>query len=315
MGPERRRERLALADELVRVAPDASRRTLECEGHVFRFIALVESGDIQRADAALAAARSAARSPIAHWTVLQWEAVRALLAGRLADAEALSRPGGRGGARGRRPASIVEFSSIGLLWCIRAGQGRLAELEPLFGLVRALPDRPAWSFAGEAQLAASWATPTPRAAAPLTRPSPAGLLQAPRSFGWATTMIGAADVCAALEDRSLAAPLYELLAPCADVMIAQAGPVGRAAGGSRSRSDAGPRPKTACERPWHSASGWTRAAYLAIARYTLGRLLLPSAEGMRLVEQAAAAAEELAMPGWLRRANAALADGDASYAV
>jgi hypothetical protein len=66
MGPERRRERLALADEIVSVAPRASPYA-ECEGHIFRFVALVESGDIHGADAALAAARSAARAPIANW--------------------------------------------------------------------------------------------------------------------------------------------------------------------------------------------------------------------------------------------------------
>src|SRR5215218_9590934 len=83
---------LALADELLRVAPSAMPYA-ECEGHVFRFAALVESGDLRGADAALAAARSAARLPYAHWTVIQWEAVRALLGGELADAEALSTRG------------------------------------------------------------------------------------------------------------------------------------------------------------------------------------------------------------------------------
>ena len=50
-------------------------------------------------------------------------------------------------------------------------------------------------------------------------------------------------------------------------------------------------------------------AYLAIARYELGRLLLPGAEGTRLLGQAAAAAEEIGMPGWLRLAHAAMALG------
>ena len=193
-------------------------------------------------------------------------------------------------------------------------QGRIAELESLVGAVRAMPDRPPWSFVGEAQLLLELGDPDAARGA-MASAVDAGVLQAPRSFAWGTTTIGAADVCAALEDRSLAAPLYELLAPCAGVMIAQAGPVDRATGllahtlGRRAEAEERLRAAVAlCER-------MDARAYLAIARYTLGRLLLPSAEGKRLVRQAAAAAEELAMPGWLRRANAALADADAPYAV
>ena len=305
MGPERRRERLALADELVSVSPDASPYA-ECEGHIFRFAALVESGDIQGADAAMAAARSAARSPIANWAVLEWEAIRALLAGRLADAEELAMHSADTAGAGAFPAAVVEFAFTALLWCIRIAQGRLAEMESLAALVRTIPDRPAWTFAGEAQL--QWELGEPDAArAAMADAVAAGLLQAPRSFAWGTTLIGAADVCAALEDRTLAAPLYELLVPCADVMIPQAGPVDRAVGrlaltlGRRDEAEDRLRAAVAlCER-------MDARAYLAIARYDLGRLLLPSSEGIALLDQAAAAAQELGMPGWARRAEAALA--------
>ena len=40
----------------------------------------------------------------------------------------------------------------------------------------------------------------------------AGLLRSPRSFSWGTTMVGAADVCSSLEDRSLAARFNEAFA-------------------------------------------------------------------------------------------------------
>jgi hypothetical protein len=49
------------------------------------------------------------------------------------------------------------------------------------------------------------------------------------------------------------------------------------------------------------------AAFLAIARYELGRAVLPGPEGRELLERARAAAEELGMPGWAARAEAALA--------
>jgi hypothetical protein len=312
MDPERRGERLAIADELVRVAP-STMPYATCEGHVFRFIALVESGDIQRADAALAAARPAARVPISQWMVLQWEAVRAMLAGRLADAEALSIRGAEAAREAGAPPSVVEFQFVGLLWCIRAVQGRLPELDPFVGMVRALPDRPAWSFAGEAQLACEMGDPGAARCA-LDEAVARGLLEAPRIVGWTTTMTGAADVCAALMDRSLATSLYELLAPSADVMSTHAGPLGRAVGrlaltlGRRDEAEDLLRAAVAlCERM--DARG-----HLAITRYELGRLLLPGAEGAELLERARAGAEELGMPGWARRAQAALTGPNAAHA-
>ena len=309
MGPERRRERLALAEELVSAAPDAS-PYVECEGHIFRFNALVECGDIQAAEAAMAAARSAARSPIADWAVLEWESIRALLTGRLADAEELAVRSAETARAAAFPDSVVEFAFIALMWCIRMAQGRVRELQSLVGAVRGMPDRPAWSFVGEAQLLLELGE-LDAARGAMASAVDAGLLQAPRSFSWGTTMLGAADVCASLEDRMLAARLYDLLVPCAGVMVAQAGPVDLAAG---RLAHTLARPVEAEEHLRAAVALCERMdarAYLAIARYELGLLLVPKAEGIRLVGQAATAAEELAMPGWLRRANAALADAGA----
>jgi hypothetical protein len=244
--------------------------------------------------------------------VLQWEAARAMLAGQLADAEALNIRGAEAARQAGAPPSVIEFTFAGTLWCIRAVQGRLPELEPLFDMVRALPDRPAWSFASEAQLACELGDPGVAGSA-LAEAVARGLLEAPRTLGWTTTMTGAADVCAALEDRAVAAPLYDLLAPCADVMSTHAGPLGRAVGrlaltlGRRDEAEDRLRAAVAlCER-------MDARAYLAITRYELGRLLLPGSEGAVLLEQARAAAEELDMPGWSRRAQAALAGADAPH--
>jgi hypothetical protein len=127
-------------------------------------------------------------------------------------------------------------------------------------------------------------------------------------------MTGAADVCATLDDRAVAAPMHDLLAPCADVMSVHAGPVGRAVGrlaltlGRPDEAEVRLRAAGAlCER-------MDARAFLAIARYELGRLLLPSPEGTTLLEQAKAAAEELGMPGWARRAQVAQVSAGAPHA-
>ena len=56
-GPESLPERLAIADELVAVGRAADLPYAECDGQQWRFLAHVERGEVDAADAALAAAR------------------------------------------------------------------------------------------------------------------------------------------------------------------------------------------------------------------------------------------------------------------
>ena len=87
-GPESLSERLAIADELVAAGRKGRLPYAECDGQQARFLALVELGDIEAADAANAAAHAAAWTPKSQWTVAFLDAARALLAGRMTDAEA-----------------------------------------------------------------------------------------------------------------------------------------------------------------------------------------------------------------------------------
>jgi hypothetical protein len=138
-----------------------------------------------------------------------------------------------------------------------------------------MPDRPPWWRIAETQLACERGDEEAARTA-LADAIETGLLQTPRGFAWGPTMIGAADAAAALDHRSLAAPLYELLKPHAETMVVQAGPLNRSAGrlaltlGHRDQAEAHLRAAVAlCER-MHAR------AYLSIARYDLGRLLLPA---------------------------------------
>jgi hypothetical protein len=74
--------------------------------------------------------------------------------------------------------------------------------------------------------------------------------------------------------------------------------------GRRDEAEAHLRRGAVCER-------MDARAFLAITRYDLGQLLLPSAEGTALLEQARATADELGMTGWGKRARAALAGANA----
>ncbi len=306
MEPQRRHERLALADELVRVGPRASPYA-ECDGHRFRYLALVEDGDIRAADAALAQARATARLPVSRWGVCQWEAAQAVLSGRLSDAETLMLEGVAAAQDAGFSEPVIQAAAGGMLWSIRHAQGRLQEFSPAMFAMAYAPYRPAWTYAGEAQAAMLHADE--RAAADAIETAfREGVRDNTPGLYWLSTMMGAAEVCAWLGDRAHGSPVYEILTPCAGVMSPWTGPVGVPLGAlaqSLGRPDeAETHMRTAvalCER-MHAP------AYLAIARLALGRLLLPAAEGRALTEQATADAERIGMPGWAAQGRRALAD-------
>jgi DNA-binding SARP family transcriptional activator len=305
-GPESLPERLALADELVAVGREEGLPYAQADGHHWRFMALVELGDLEAADDTLAAARSAARTGRAHGTVAFLDAARTLLAGRLEDAEAEAVRAYEVQRAARSiPPSVAESLLVRLLSCIRLVQGRLSEHE---GARRAMAEGvtkvPATFFVVRAH-AARERDDRDGARKAFERALDEGLLDLPHGPTWTISLTWAADICAWLEDRPRAARLYDLLAPFADVMTYQYGPVGRPVGRLAQTLE---RPDEAeqllrdavalCER-MHAR------AFLAMARQDLGELLLPSPEGRRLLEQARAAANELGMPGLTKRAVAA----------
>jgi hypothetical protein len=303
-GPESVRERLAVADELIAVGRDAGLPYAECDGQQARFLAMVELGDVQAADAALAAAHAAARTTKSQWTVGFLDAARALVAGRLSDAEdAAARS--REAARETAAAPVLaESSFVRLVSCIRLVQGRLTEHEPAR---RAMAERAttvpatfhvAWAHAARER--GDRAGARDAFAQALT----GGLLELPRGPAWAVTLAWASDICAWIEDRATAAALLDLATPLGGVMTWQYGPVARGAGllqallGRPAAAERSLRASVAlCER-------MDARAFLAMAQLDLGMLLLPSDEGHALVAQARAAATALGMPGLLQRADA-----------
>jgi DNA-binding SARP family transcriptional activator len=309
-GPERLRERLALADELVAVGREAGLPYAECDGHHMRFLASVELGDLEAADDTLATARSAARTGRARGTVAFLEAARALLAGRLEDAEAEGlRAYEIQSAAGARPPPFAKILFVRLLSLIRLVQGRLSEHEGARReTAEGMTKVPATFFVARAHVVRAHAArerdDRDGAREAFERALDEGLLDLPHGPTWMVSLSWAAEICAWLEDRPRAARLYELLAPFADVVTYQYGPVGRPVGRLAQTLE---RPDEA-ERLLRDAVALCERidarAFLAMARQDLGELLLPSPEGRRLIDQARAAAGELGMPGLTKRAVA-----------
>jgi tetratricopeptide (TPR) repeat protein len=303
-GPERIPERLAIADELVTVGRQAGLPHAECDGQEFRFFAHVERGDIMAADAALAAAHAAAHTVRSRSTAALLDTARALLAGRLADAEAAatrSRDTTREATDPQRPALgwVVRWLS-----CIRLLQVRLTDHEPARQAMAQAITTPSPTFFIVNAHTARERGDHDGAQDAFERALERGLLEMPHGLTWACTLTWAADICAWLQDRAVAARLLDQLAPFADVMICQSGPVGRGVG---LLEQALGRPDEAQQRLRDAIALCERMdarAFLAVARLDLGTLLFPSDEGRRLVDQACAAADELGMPGLAKRAPA-----------
>ena len=303
-GPESVSERLAVADELVAVGREAGLPYAECDGQQWRMLALIELGEIEAVDAALAAAHAAVRTTKSRWTVGYLDTVRALLAGRFADAEAAVERGREAARETTSPQALAESAFVRLLSCVRIVQGRLTEYESARdAMAQGITNLPPTFFVVRAH-AARERHDRDGARAAFERAISKRLLEYPRGPTWLISLTWAADICAWLDDGPRARRLLDLLGPFSDVMTWQYGPVGRVVGLLQlalGRPDEAERRLRAavvlCER-------MDAQAFLAMARHDLAELLLPSPEGRRLLDQARAAADELGIPGLDKRAIA-----------
>ena len=142
-SPEHTPEQVAPTTELVELAMQIGDLERATEGYELRLVALIGLGDLPGAKADLAAMRRIAEQlgqPSQQWFVAVYEALVALLEGRLAEAEALMT-----GARnlGKRAQSWSAEVSYGLqLYLLRREQDRLAEVEEL--VRRAVEEHPTY---------------------------------------------------------------------------------------------------------------------------------------------------------------------------
>lgn len=224
--------RLDAAKEILQLARQVGDRELALQGHSWRIIALLERADLTDADAEIETyARIAAelRQPYFLWEATVFRAMRALLDGRLLDAERLAVEALHIGQREHQTGDPEAGSRtrLGLnaplaysvqLFNLRNQQGRLRELEDTVrGLVREYPTLPVWRCALAHLLCGPDTSDEVRAL--FDSLAAADFSDLPRDGNWLVAVTLLAEVCAFLGDADRAALLHNLLRPHAGRQI------------------------------------------------------------------------------------------------
>jgi tetratricopeptide (TPR) repeat protein len=226
--------RLDAATEIVRLARDAGDAELALHGHSWRVMALLERADIVAADAEIATFTRIAeqvRQPAFLWEAASFRAMRALLDGRIHDAEQLadealglaqrfagevtSATGGAAddgsGTRLGPNAALVYATQ---LFNLRTHQGRLRELEDTVReLVRQYPTLPVWRCALAYLLCEPQVSPQVRVL--FDQLAANDFQDIPRNGNWLVGMAPLAEVATLLGDADRARLLRDLLEPYA----------------------------------------------------------------------------------------------------
>jgi hypothetical protein len=208
-------ERLATADEMLRVATEENDGELAFLAHNARFNCLLELGDGAGSSAALSAMTELAeraRQPFFLWHVVCLRVVEATVEGRFADAERLAREALEI-ARMRQSLYADYIFNFAQMVAIRWAQGRLAELQ---GLVAPHGDRfpwvPRWR---DALLAVELPDPS-IARAEIERHARHDFADLRRDGLWLLHLAALAEACVLVGDARRAEHLYELLLPFGD---------------------------------------------------------------------------------------------------
>jgi len=235
-GPENSVQRRQIASDVVALGEEVRDRELVLRGLVWRIVSLMELGDWVGADIDLAVhARLAEelRDPLHLWYVPLFNAARALLEGRLADAERFAADAFAVG-RGTQAQNAAQLYAV-QLFALRAEQGRLTELEPsLEQFGRRYPAAPVWRAASAFALSVLGRTEDARRAfEALAGGNVAGV---PRDGEWLSTVALLVRTGARIGDARRTGELGELLAPYTERAVIAGrgaiclGPVSRFAG-------------------------------------------------------------------------------------
>ena len=218
-GPGRVERRLADSTLLLRAAREAGDLELTLQGHAWLVVDLLERGDRKGVEVQIEAFRAGAeslRQPLYLWNAAVWEAMRALLDGRLDEAEQLAAAAVSSGIRSEG-VTAPQYFAVQLLY-LRREQARMGELEdPVREALRTNADRAAWRAGLSLLLHETGRTEEARAEFErLARDDFAGIR---RDGDWMVVTALAADLSHAFDDAPRAAVLYDLLTPVADANV------------------------------------------------------------------------------------------------
>ena len=235
-GPENAAQRLQIATDIVALGEEVRDRELILRGRVWRAVSLMELADWVSADMELAVHARLARElrdPLHLWYIPLFQASRALLEGRLRDAERFAHEAFEVGRRtqAQNAAQLYAVQLLGL----RTEQGRLEEVEQsLAEFGRRYPAAPVWRAA--ATFAQAMLDRSDDARRSFEALCAGGLAEIPRDAEWLATVVFLVRAGARLGDARRTGELGELLEPYADraVIAGRAaiclGPVARYAG-------------------------------------------------------------------------------------
>lgn len=221
-GPDSLGERLALADEIVTAATRSGDRQMVLQGRMWRFVDLVEVGDLQAAGVELEAYSLLAdtlHQPLHLFWARAWRAMRALLAGRFAEAERYAEEARSVGGGAVQDAAMLQNTVSSQQFFLRMEQRTHGEIEgAVAALVDRYPELPAWRLA----LALTHLVTGRRddARREYERFAAEGFAGLRRDGIYLPTLALLADLATALDDVAGAERLYELLLPYEQRIVA-----------------------------------------------------------------------------------------------
>ncbi|HZR83677.1 MAG TPA: AAA family ATPase [Candidatus Binatia bacterium] len=212
-------ERLAAADEITRLSEEMGSPELTVYGRQWRFLALLEVGDLDRADREIAAIADLAgrtRHSGAPWLAAVFRALRAAMAGRFDEGERLAAEAFEIGRRARSGSAIETFG--GQLFSLRWLQGRLSELEE--AARKAAEDHPGVSvYRAALALVHAEAGRFAEARREVDAVARGDFASLDLDEGWPFSVAYLSTAIAIIGDAAPAARLYELVAPRAGMNL------------------------------------------------------------------------------------------------